>query len=904
MAEPWTVAAALLSGGNLVAKIIGEFRKGAPDYLNELLSRQNYAVEALTKVLCELVAKGQEKGIDSEKIFLDLEELLPLLCLNVCHTRVITEIRQMAGNITVHQGFALSGKKRSVCVGSTHLDLGSMKMKLLWDPDYAEVFEKTAKEFKAVAEEFGGTVEEFERLIIDTPRFWSDPVRRFSEAVATENGRLGMTFKEISEGHLRHIRRPWNIGPSHSKLEDLFKDARKRLKTAFAYAKKSRDTQIKFAEALRKSDSLSGSYVAKSRCIAEKAESLRTKELKYYGLAYVNRLVTSELSHALSKVDLPEAWEAARAYLGLLQIRISALPVLILRFRKIDALFRAVGATEAQREEVEEQIGVLYWALYERWQEDGWIQWVLKSFHRSSAYNRLRRVGDYYFRHYHPKNPFRDRKLGSSWSKKRRKLFLAHYKAFGGLKSPRKLTEEAVLGKVKAMRETLSKHFGAKIHLLSEMQTNLQLGETERKKGNFDKAISHYEAVLFRKKELIKDLKGCPTSAAVDAMKEQGRSLTFAARKNRLLAEMQADLRRGATNRQEGNLDEARSHFKDVLSREDELMADLDYLPKEAADALKKEVSVFINAAKEGLAEIAKAESKKFNHYGIRPEGMVLIPAGTFEMGSEDAEARDIEQPVHTVHLDAFYMDVHEVTNAEFKAFVDANPQWQKRSIEASCHDDTLRLFRLHLLDWIGTDYPAGKADHPVVWVSWYAAMAYAEWAGKRLPTEAEWEYAARGGLVGKKYPRGDTITDADANYGKNVSDTTLYFDGCALIAQKNYDKNAGDTTPVGTYPANGYGLYDMAGNVWEWCLDAYDEDFYAASDNSRNPIAGEMTIQELRENFTTILDDPPNYPSRMFRGGSRKAPAQFLRVAGRGMGESTCTNADLGFRCVRALMP
>ena len=127
------------------------------------------------------------------------------------------------------------------------------------------------------------------------------------------------------------------------------------------------------------------------------------------------------------------------------------------------------------------------------------------------------------------------------------------------------------------------------------------------------------------------------------------------------------------------------------------------------------------------------------------PEGMVLIPAGTFQMGSEDGD--NDEQPVHIVHLDAFYMDKYEVTNAQFKAFLDANLDWQKGNIDGKFHD------RDYLYDWSGTDYPSGKADHPVVWVSWYAAMAYAEWAGKRLPTEAEWEYAARGGLEGQKDP-------------------------------------------------------------------------------------------------------------------------------------------------------
>ena len=249
------------------------------------------------------------------------------------------------------------------------------------------------------------------------------------------------------------------------------------------------------------------------------------------------------------------------------------------------------------------------------------------------------------------------------------------------------------------------------------------------------------------------------------------------------------------------------------------------------------------------------------------PEGMVLIPAGTFEMGSEDAEGDDDERPVHTVHLDAFYMDTYEVTNAQFKVFVDANPQWQKDRIADGFHDGD------YLNDWTGTNYPSGRAEHPVVNVSWYAAMAYAEWAGKRLPTEAEWEYAARGGLAGKKYPWGDTITAADANYAEDV----------------------GDTTPVGRYAANGYGLYDMAGNVWEWCLDASDSDFYAVSDNSRNPIAGGEV-----DDFRTI----PTDSSRVFRGGSWTNGAQKLRVARRGWNTPTLLFDFLGFRCARSVTP
>ena len=254
------------------------------------------------------------------------------------------------------------------------------------------------------------------------------------------------------------------------------------------------------------------------------------------------------------------------------------------------------------------------------------------------------------------------------------------------------------------------------------------------------------------------------------------------------------------------------------------------------------------------------------------PEGMVLIPAGSFEMGSKDEDARNDEQPVHTVHLDAFYMDKYEVTNAQFKAFVDANPPWQKDRIDDKLHDWD------YLLHWDGTNYPAGQANHPVTHVNWYAAMAYAAWAGKRLPTEAEWEYAARGGLAGKKYPWGNTITPADANYDFNVH----------------------DTTPVGQYAANGYGLYDMAGNVWEWCLDEYDADVYARSHNSRNSISGAKTIQKMLNNFISI----PTNSWRVLRGGGWTDTAQELLVADRNFITPAQTGTNFGFRCTRAVTP
>ena len=261
------------------------------------------------------------------------------------------------------------------------------------------------------------------------------------------------------------------------------------------------------------------------------------------------------------------------------------------------------------------------------------------------------------------------------------------------------------------------------------------------------------------------------------------------------------------------------------------------------------------------------------------PEGMVLIPAGTFQMGSEDKDAYENEQPVHTVHLDAFFMDIYEVTNAQYKAFVKANPPWQKDQVEDLFHDGD------YLVYWDGNNYPSGKADHPVTCVSWYAAVAYAQWAGKRLPTEAEWEYAARGGLAGQKYPWGDPITLADANYSKTYAD---------------YGEHVGYTSAVGQYAANGYGLYYMVGNVSEWCLDEYDPDFYAASHNSRNPLAGAATIKEILDTFTSI----PIYPARVLRGGYWHTSAQPVRVANRFADSPTISDGSNGFRCAKAVTP
>ena len=260
------------------------------------------------------------------------------------------------------------------------------------------------------------------------------------------------------------------------------------------------------------------------------------------------------------------------------------------------------------------------------------------------------------------------------------------------------------------------------------------------------------------------------------------------------------------------------------------------------------------------------------------PQQMVLIPAGTFQMGSNAEDSSYDEQPVRTVYVDAFYMDTTEVTNAQFKAFIDANPAWQKDRIEARFAIDTD-----YLRHWKGNDYPKGRGNDPVEYVSWYAAMAYAEWVGKRLPTEAEWEYAARGGLVGKKYPNGDTMTPKDAHY------------------------RARDTTTVARYAANGYGVYDMAGNVWEWCLDAYHEDFYDTFPQegiAHNPLSGANDIEWLLNVKWLLKNWRTAAGKRVLRGGCHLNSPDALRVAQRVKEWGTRSRSGYGFRCVRSVSP
>lgn len=247
------------------------------------------------------------------------------------------------------------------------------------------------------------------------------------------------------------------------------------------------------------------------------------------------------------------------------------------------------------------------------------------------------------------------------------------------------------------------------------------------------------------------------------------------------------------------------------------------------------------------------------------PEDMMLIPAGEYHGRSIESSLGDskFNTPDHTIHVGQFYMDKCPVTNSQFKEFTDANPLWRKskRRNEWNKSKKKMSIFgRYHdgnyLNHWYENNFPIGMENHPVTNVSWYAAMAYAQWAGKRLPSEAEWEKAARGGLIGQQYPWGDTRDPDTAYFGKDV----------------------GTTYSVGQYPPNNYGLHDIAGNVWEWCLDEYALNFYATS-HKENPIAGANTAEELDDllsNFRIFSTD------RVLRGGTLFTTSEPMPIANR----------------------
>jgi formylglycine-generating enzyme required for sulfatase activity len=323
-----------------------------------------------------------------------------------------------------------------------------------------------------------------------------------------------------------------------------------------------------------------------------------------------------------------------------------------------------------------------------------------------------------------------------------------------------------------------------------------------------------------------------------------------------------------------------------------------------------------VERAKRSLAGAAIAMSVAG---GSSNDGMVWIPGGEFWMGSDDPRLADA-RPVHRVAVDGFWMDRTEVTNLQFARFVretghvttaerrpdpkDYPGVPRDRLVAGSAVftppgggdvplDDPLSWWRyVPGADWRHPDGPGssirGRDDHPVVQVSWDDAVAYARWAGGRLPTEAEWEFAARGGLERKPYVWGDQRTPA-GRWPANVWQGRFPNENTASDGARGRSR-------VRSYPPNGYGLYDMAGNVWEWCADWYRPDYFAASPR-RNP-------QGPASGF-----DPSEtgVPKRVQKGGSYLCSdlycARYVPGA-RGRGAPDTGSSNVGFRIVRASSP
>ncbi len=263
------------------------------------------------------------------------------------------------------------------------------------------------------------------------------------------------------------------------------------------------------------------------------------------------------------------------------------------------------------------------------------------------------------------------------------------------------------------------------------------------------------------------------------------------------------------------------------------------------------------------------------NESGIKtetkaPAGMVLIPTSDFLMGSDNGS--EVEKPVHRIHVEAFYLDATPVTNRQFAAFVEATgyrTTAERLEKIVQMQEGGVQLAeQLAGISWRTFATP-DRQDHPVIYVSWHDAEAYAKWSGKRLPTEAEWEKAARGGLEGKLFPWGDEAPgEGFANWNR---------------AQKD-PQAVPPTTPVASFQSNGYGLHDMAGNVWEWCADWYLDPYYvlSPSENPKGPERGQYRVR---------------------RGASWNIREDFrLRCSNRGAMLPDRAWPNLGFRCAMSV--
>ncbi|MBL8815389.1 MAG: formylglycine-generating enzyme family protein [Planctomyces sp.] len=334
------------------------------------------------------------------------------------------------------------------------------------------------------------------------------------------------------------------------------------------------------------------------------------------------------------------------------------------------------------------------------------------------------------------------------------------------------------------------------------------------------------------------------------------------------------------------------------------------------------DISTPTGSPETAVAELPPAEASPESS-DPRLKGMVWIPGGTFQMGSLDG-APD-EYPVHEVRLDGFWMDQYEVTNRQFQAFVEATgyvttaeqpPKLRSLEPGSGLEDAAIleefnhpgSICSLHLnsrneidpekgayswwqyvkgANWKHPEGPESniesRLDHPVVHLSWLDVEEYCRWAGKKLPTEAQWEYAARGGRENLTYPWGND-RNPDGQWLHNI------WQGEFPISNTGADGHI-QTSPVGSFPANGYNLFDMSGNVWEWCADYYQPQYYSESP-LENPQGPDRSFDPQE----------PGIIKRVQRGGSFMCSEQYCvgyRVSSRMKGEQDTGAFHTGFRCV-----
>jgi formylglycine-generating enzyme len=327
-------------------------------------------------------------------------------------------------------------------------------------------------------------------------------------------------------------------------------------------------------------------------------------------------------------------------------------------------------------------------------------------------------------------------------------------------------------------------------------------------------------------------------------------------------------------------------------------------------------------------AGAATAQSKNIEHGaahinqtpppGPAPEGMAWVPGGTFWMGCDDCEMPDAT-PVHLVTVDGFWIDATPVTNTQFAKFVEAtkyktvaerqpDPKdfpgapaenlvpgsavFTQPGAEVSLNNFLNWWKYVPGANWRRPEGPQsdlkGREDHPAVQIAWEDAAAYAKWEGKRLPTEAEFEFAARGGLDRQRFAWGAELKP-NGKWAANI------WQG-RFPTKNGVEDGYERTSPVKAFPPNGFGLYDMGGNVWQWCADWYRPDYFgrlAASGDAHNP-QGPSDSYDPQE---------PEIPKRVQKGGSFLCSDEYCSrylVGSRGKGASDSGGSNTGFRCVR----